>query len=1016
LNLESPADPEYLSYADFPLYADIVHGSIVASDIGASPDKMKPPVIVTEKGSREGRRVASTDIPVTINITGRVVAESRSSSAFTPTPRVYYGVPNVPVYFDWNWDDDATTVNAPAYTNNEAPYAVTDADGNFSFQRTALVSDNAAFWTTAQLRLIAKCNNGVAWDFVAGLNAFFTEHLDVPIAPSTASPNISLNLTDFQVDQSRGLALRYLWRVNQFAMEDLWYPPGACPFEIDRSEAISKFVEHDFVHNMKIIFNETPQSEVAYHEFGHYLHHLQTGSTLWSDCPDPHHIDLISEPACAMNEGWAEFICAAAHAFWYARELPARREQFYLASSYQFLDGGYNSMIANSGDEEGAVARTLYNLWDDVALRAPGDSPADQFVGDNDDLDNGRPFGHPRPWLRYSLSQMVKLKWVPSSSNPGLGMFVDQLPYIRVYLDDYLTLANSWYPITYPYHKESINAMYDFFTAQTGNLRSATPTTLSVGGDEYSRTLTWNDNTEPGSFLYTSDVGTVTNISLSRNNEQGFVIWRKYWQPGPRHFWPASPEEPDPILDGRLDATFVRVGTASADATTFIDSDHLTTAGIYEYVVVAFHHTTGGFGTPTQLSIPKTRARIYIDPIIEIKRKDGNPPPCAPPLTLPPGGADTLVALRHGITGGTAHWIVEDKPAFISLQGIDSDTLAIQNNYQGWMGYESLAPFSIRCAVTSSTRSDTSLRYYPAFTPLDSAHMFVSVFTTSGIQRDHSTERGIDFVVSPNEDVISVQPLGVAPAHDSTNGYRVMVQEFNSGSMAFNEARLLVLAHPPGTEVLGSAPCGYKVFKTVNSTLVEDTTDGYGMLELPLKRAGHSRFGVVSDYVESHDSLWVDVDGGDTLTLAFDDPVWTGAVDSVMDSVAVIDTSRNNWTRDYFLELRGIYTPASGTGGAIPGVAAVTLQPEEQMNTLEESRPNPVASNAVIRYSLAADGWVHLVLYDARGQALRTLVHDYMKRGSYAANVNMSGMPAGTYFYRLESGAWSQTRSMIVVR
>ncbi len=87
--------------------------------------------------------------------------------------------------------------------------------------------------------------------------------------------------------------------------------------------------------------------------------------------------------------------------------------------------------------------------------------------------------------------------------------------------------------------------------------------------------------------------------------------------------------------------------------------------------------------------------------------------------------------------------------------------------------------------------------------------------------------------------------------------------------------------------------------------------------------------------------------------------------------------------------------------------------------------PNPVSTQATIRFALPAAGEVQLTLYDALGRQVNELVHDTRAAGQYAINWdgrNQNGeiVSNGVYFYRLkavtEQGHYDATRRFVIVR
>lgn len=83
---------------------------------------------------------------------------------------------------------------------------------------------------------------------------------------------------------------------------------------------------------------------------------------------------------------------------------------------------------------------------------------------------------------------------------------------------------------------------------------------------------------------------------------------------------------------------------------------------------------------------------------------------------------------------------------------------------------------------------------------------------------------------------------------------------------------------------------------------------------------------------------------------------------------------------------------------------------------LSAARPNPTGAKTEISYSLAVESEVNLSVYNPAGQCVQTLVSGHRSAGTHTATWDVREVPAGVYFCRLSAGAFSRTRSMVVVR
>jgi Secretion system C-terminal sorting domain len=84
--------------------------------------------------------------------------------------------------------------------------------------------------------------------------------------------------------------------------------------------------------------------------------------------------------------------------------------------------------------------------------------------------------------------------------------------------------------------------------------------------------------------------------------------------------------------------------------------------------------------------------------------------------------------------------------------------------------------------------------------------------------------------------------------------------------------------------------------------------------------------------------------------------------------------------------------------------------------SLEQNYPNPFNPTTTIYYEIPERGIVTIKIYDVLGNKVTTLVNDEKSAGSYEVEFDGSTLTSGIYFYRLVTGANSQTRKMIMIK
>jgi hypothetical protein len=83
---------------------------------------------------------------------------------------------------------------------------------------------------------------------------------------------------------------------------------------------------------------------------------------------------------------------------------------------------------------------------------------------------------------------------------------------------------------------------------------------------------------------------------------------------------------------------------------------------------------------------------------------------------------------------------------------------------------------------------------------------------------------------------------------------------------------------------------------------------------------------------------------------------------------------------------------------------------------LAQNYPNPFNPTTTIQYSLMKPGLVTLAIYDILGRRVALLVNQNELAGIHSVSFNASRFSSGVYFYRLESGAFTSVKKMMLLK
>ncbi|HYV92882.1 MAG TPA: T9SS type A sorting domain-containing protein [Chitinophagales bacterium] len=85
-------------------------------------------------------------------------------------------------------------------------------------------------------------------------------------------------------------------------------------------------------------------------------------------------------------------------------------------------------------------------------------------------------------------------------------------------------------------------------------------------------------------------------------------------------------------------------------------------------------------------------------------------------------------------------------------------------------------------------------------------------------------------------------------------------------------------------------------------------------------------------------------------------------------------------------------------------------------NSLRDIYPNPVSGSATVFFSLSQTQEVSFKLFDMTGRLVMTLEEEVFEDGENEFVLNTSDINAGFYFLKMETGSYSETKKVSVIK
>lgn len=101
--------------------------------------------------------------------------------------------------------------------------------------------------------------------------------------------------------------------------------------------------------------------------------------------------------------------------------------------------------------------------------------------------------------------------------------------------------------------------------------------------------------------------------------------------------------------------------------------------------------------------------------------------------------------------------------------------------------------------------------------------------------------------------------------------------------------------------------------------------------------------------------------------------------------------------------------------GTIVGVGEIE-QNISDIFILKHNYPNPFNPITTIEFEISKPSQVKLLIYDAVGNYITTLINNYLQSGNYKYHFDGSDLSSGVYFYQLKAESYIQTKKLMLLK
>lgn len=129
---------------------------------------------------------------------------------------------------------------------------------------------------------------------------------------------------------------------------------------------------------------------------------------------------------------------------------------------------------------------------------------------------------------------------------------------------------------------------------------------------------------------------------------------------------------------------------------------------------------------------------------------------------------------------------------------------------------------------------------------------------------------------------------------------------------------------------------------------------------------------------------------------------------------SIVATEKGIYIGGRFTSAGGV--PSSNIAFLPSSALSVQKTTKQEKTIVVRNFPNPFNGMTTISYSIPKDGEIDIIVYDALGREVKTLINEFKRAGQYTAAFDASTLSSGMYFYKIISGSHAVVKKMVLVK